>query len=412
MEMNQERAQELFSEGGTLVLLGMPPGTEFGIDVNSWNVGEKFKGVKMIPPGIHFVYFSAVSRDGQTAPRTGFFHHFTRKEVLVKRYDPKMEDLIEEDEDPEQVERIAANLQQLDQYLGPYPWDSFRRWVSLSHHISNADMERLAPLSGKICSAPELITKVKDISKSDGAEDPPPADKTQKGGGCAWASGAHFVTHISVTILKSTNPSLNCADISCISFINVHQAPGLPDMILRPGTEVRFTPFPNHPYPEGATPSEMTKHSIDSSYSFQHLLQQVEKPCNLLAEIQYSFINFLIGQVWEGWEQWRKLLDVCCRAEEALMQYPDFYLKLISIIHFQIQEVPEDLFMDIVEKNNFLAHFLSIFFGNVADNADKLPTQLASRAMKFKKHLIDKWNWNLTIDEDEDDAPVVVDLSA
>ncbi|XP_076055430.1 protein AAR2 homolog isoform X2 [Oratosquilla oratoria] len=367
MEMNQERAQELFSEGGTLVLLGMPPGTEFGIDVNSWNVGEKFKGVKMIPPGIHFVYFSAVSRDGQTAPRTGFFHHFTRKEVLVKRYDPKMEDLIEEDEDPEQVERIAANLQQLDQYLGPYPWDSFRRWVSLSHHISNADMERLAPLSGKICSAPELITKVKDISKSDGAEDPPPADKTQK---------------------------------------------GLPDMILRPGTEVRFTPFPNHPYPEGATPSEMTKHSIDSSYSFQHLLQQVEKPCNLLAEIQYSFINFLIGQVWEGWEQWRKLLDVCCRAEEALMQYPDFYLKLISIIHFQIQEVPEDLFMDIVEKNNFLAHFLSIFFGNVADNADKLPTQLASRAMKFKKHLIDKWNWNLTIDEDEDDAPVVVDLSA
>lgn len=55
--MDQEVARQLFAEGATLVLLDVPEGTEFGIDYNSWHVGQKFKGVKMIPPGFHFVFY-------------------------------------------------------------------------------------------------------------------------------------------------------------------------------------------------------------------------------------------------------------------------------------------------------------------------------------------------------------------
>jgi A1 cistron-splicing factor AAR2 len=55
--MNNETAKVLFREGATFVLLDMPEGSEFGIDYNSWTTGPKFKGVKMIPPGIHFVYY-------------------------------------------------------------------------------------------------------------------------------------------------------------------------------------------------------------------------------------------------------------------------------------------------------------------------------------------------------------------
>lgn len=55
--MDQETANHLFEEGGILVFLDVPPGTEFGIDYNSWNVGTEFKGVKMIPPGVHFVFY-------------------------------------------------------------------------------------------------------------------------------------------------------------------------------------------------------------------------------------------------------------------------------------------------------------------------------------------------------------------
>ena len=55
--MDQETANVLFEEGAILVFLDMPEGSEFGMDFNSWNVGPNFRGMKMIPPGVHFVYY-------------------------------------------------------------------------------------------------------------------------------------------------------------------------------------------------------------------------------------------------------------------------------------------------------------------------------------------------------------------
>lgn len=56
-EMPPDVALRLFREGATFVFLNVPVGTEIGIDLQSWNVGEKFRGIKMIPPGLHFLYF-------------------------------------------------------------------------------------------------------------------------------------------------------------------------------------------------------------------------------------------------------------------------------------------------------------------------------------------------------------------
>ena len=123
--MDQKLANKLFEEGAFLFLLDVPIGTEVGIDFNSWKTGEKFKGIKMIPPGIHFIYYrqlvifflnlcvifcfiveflkwdfyfyvisSSVSKEGSVAPRTGFFHNFSKKEVVVRRWNPEMEDII------------------------------------------------------------------------------------------------------------------------------------------------------------------------------------------------------------------------------------------------------------------------------------------------------------------------------
>jgi len=60
VDISQEQAQWLFTEGAILVFLDLPAGSEFGIDYCSWEVGEQFKGVKMIPPGIHFIYYRFV----------------------------------------------------------------------------------------------------------------------------------------------------------------------------------------------------------------------------------------------------------------------------------------------------------------------------------------------------------------
>lgn len=57
LRMDPDLAKRLFETGANLVLLDFPVGTEFGIDMNVWNTAERFKGVKMIPPGIHFVHW-------------------------------------------------------------------------------------------------------------------------------------------------------------------------------------------------------------------------------------------------------------------------------------------------------------------------------------------------------------------
>lgn len=59
--MDQKVAKKLFEEGAFLVLLDVPEKVEFGIDYNCWNVGPLFKGVKMIPPGLHFVFYRSAT---------------------------------------------------------------------------------------------------------------------------------------------------------------------------------------------------------------------------------------------------------------------------------------------------------------------------------------------------------------
>lgn len=135
--MNKETVQKLYREGAIFIILNVPEGTEFGIDMKSWNTGEKFRGIKMIPPGIHYVFFSAVSDNtGDTAPRTGFFHNFKMGEILVKKWD-KMNECISKDTIPEtEVVCLKENLKLLDNFLGPYPFGIHERWLNLSKHLT------------------------------------------------------------------------------------------------------------------------------------------------------------------------------------------------------------------------------------------------------------------------------------
>lgn len=59
--MEQNLANEKYKEWGVLILLNSPENIEFGIDNIVWKTGNKFKGVKLIPPGPHIVYYSLKS---------------------------------------------------------------------------------------------------------------------------------------------------------------------------------------------------------------------------------------------------------------------------------------------------------------------------------------------------------------
>lgn len=44
----------------SILCLDVPEGTQMGLDYYEWTCGPKFKGIKLIPPGVHFLYYRFV----------------------------------------------------------------------------------------------------------------------------------------------------------------------------------------------------------------------------------------------------------------------------------------------------------------------------------------------------------------
>ena len=76
---------------------------------------------------------------------------------MVKRYNPQTEGLSTEQFSFEQVERFKSNLKDLDRSLGPYPYESWKKWISLTSKISSQTVSRLEPIEGLIQSVTELL---------------------------------------------------------------------------------------------------------------------------------------------------------------------------------------------------------------------------------------------------------------
>ncbi len=54
----------------------------------------------------------------------------------------------------------------------------------------------------------------------------------------------------------------------------------------------------------------------------------------------------------------------------------------VGVLHFQLKETPQDFFVDIVMRHNFLVRSLTTFFAHVR-HTPNVPEDLKSRALKF-----------------------------
>ncbi len=70
------------------------------------------------------------------------------------------------------------------------------------------------------------------------------------------------------------------------------------------------------------------------SSKFFALFFRVEE---ILAELQFSFVCFLVGQHYDSFERWKKLLEMVCTCDEAINKYPQLYNTLITDMHFQVK---------------------------------------------------------------------------
>jgi len=165
---------------------------------------------------------------------------------------------------------------------------------------------------------------------------------------------------------------------------------GLPIVRLKSGTEIRFSRIP----------------SAKNDTTFDEFLQTLASPDQSLSELQFAFVCFLMGHVYDGFEHWKRLVHIFCSCQRAIVDHEKLYEKLLTVLYFQLKECPSDFFLDIVSKNNFLTITLSNLFAAI-DSAIDLNLALRERAKKFKIYLKKTFKWDFDVEPD-DFKPVVV----
>ncbi|CAE7363003.1 unnamed protein product [Symbiodinium pilosum] len=140
----------------------------FGLDYAAWSVGPKFMGVKLIPPGLHYVYCSARAHEDIGISRTGFFLYLRPRDVSVFRWDPEAEARLgfmrtscrsqesseKGQKGPDEEFRYAdgARSFDFDRNLGPYPLELQEQWGELTRHATAELVSKVEPVSGRVRS--------------------------------------------------------------------------------------------------------------------------------------------------------------------------------------------------------------------------------------------------------------------
>lgn len=132
---------------------------------------------------------------------------------------------------------------------------------------------------------------------------------------------------------------------------------------------------------------------------------------DVIGEIEFCYICFLVGHSLEAFEQWKKLITLLCECQYAVKKYRYIYDALISLLESEIGEIPEEFLADIVTNNNFLYTKLRELFGNVLCDLN-VDGRLKSKMIRFQEMLTDTYGWDFTHleSDEEDERPVVVEM--
>lgn len=152
----------------------------------------------------------------------------------------------------------------------------YKKWISLTDHISPMLIDQLMPLCGKIFAATPLESEPSTTQSRRAA-----ASATSTSASCPNAD--NHTRHLSAS----------CHD-------DIDSDPRLPRMNPVPGSQIRFSVIPWTAH-LGASPAEVTSHGMDRTATLDSVLvsysSTVGSDAGVLGELQFAFVCFIIGQV-------------------------------------------------------------------------------------------------------------------
>lgn len=241
----------------------------------------------------------------------------------------------------EETDVLKKNLQNLDKHLGPYPFEMWKKWLSLSSRITSM-----------FCLIAQVLM-------------------------CCNKHYTEFFTAAVIRKIESAPQKVPAvAELVETPVVNT----GLPvkenilnsdDQLLAPRQEnplmaLNFTEIPKNSFPKGSSAGDITKYSMDTSFVLQQMLSLWERlaalfcskhyssniffshmamlkliccyssPSELLAELQMVFLYFVIGQVYSAFEHWKHLTHIFCSADEMVSKNPSLIMEFIGDLYFQV----------------------------------------------------------------------------
>ncbi|RID55389.1 hypothetical protein BRARA_G02654 [Brassica rapa] len=390
--MDSEKALELVKHGATLLFLDVPQHTLIGIDTQMFTVGPAFKGIKMIPPGIHFVFYSSSTRDGKEfSPTIGFFIDVAPSRVIVRKWNQQDEWLAKVSEEEEERYSQAVKSLEFDKHLGPYDLSQYGAWKHLSNYITKDVIEKFEPVGGE-------ITVIYESAILKGG----PKTEMER------ALDAQMKKSKSEASSSSTEQPK--------------------------GNRFYYTSIPRIIKHKGISGQELTSLNLDKTQLLESVLSKEYKASEdlLLGELQFSFVAFLMGQSLESFMQWKSLVSLLLGCTEAPFQTrSELFTKFIKVIYHQLKyglqkesSGPEMGVLALLDdswlaSDSFL-HLLCKDFFALVEEASVVDGDLLSWTRKFKELLESRLGWEfqkksdvdgIYFDEDDEYAPVVETLN-
>ncbi|KAG0344856.1 a1-alpha2 repression [Podila humilis] len=438
--MDNNTLKRLFKAGAILLVLDAPQNQlEFGIDVNCWNTGPKFKGIKIIPPGAHFVYYSLhTSKNKPTEPqdesgtmevteggptggdvRIGFWHVFESGEVVVMKWNAYNEEM-ELETDKEQIARYKAGIEEFDQFLGAYPLlppeSTYPAWVKISNHIQKNTISRVFVDRGFVNSHDDQLedelSRATKIIERQGKEEQEKEKKTEAK--LHRGQAARTTT----TISEEGEEEM---DIDTQSPATQHEAPT--QVPVKKEQMVAFTAINlRSSFRRGAVGEEVTRYSMDKSWLLNELFTTVYKSdvSSFLGEYQAAFVTMLLSYHLGAFRQWKAMTILICQSKEALSSsnYTRLFAEFIQTLYGQLASIPSSFFMDLLFASSdesdmtasFLEQALKTLGRNIQSGLRRGECLELRRPMReLQKLVLESFEWKITGDFKK--APKVAEIT-
>lgn len=389
-----------------VLLLNIPAKALTGIDLLSFTTSPRFRGIKDLPPGLHFV-FAATS--AAFSVRQGAWFYVTpgtgSPQVFVKRWDDQTEELVAQT-DQSEVLHWKANLGSL--------------WKA------------------------SLTPYRQTVEEGDSGD-----EETWSEESTAWSNLTSHITPTLLTRICGLNPDHWSLTTASAAKQDLESIPGLESSSnISQEKDLGLLPIDlTRTWREGAMGKERTDAAQDRSWFLGDLIENHCQAKNkrgreveILGELQFVFLMVLTLNNNSCLEQWKRMLKLLLTCQQAVKERKVLFVELIRLLRVQLGQCPSaegDMFGMNEARGGFLRPLLTNFRKYIDESAGTWKADLVEELDELQEYLEKEFGWQLEYsyvrrgfvdledgervemdmnDADEDDeqgeyAPVVVDLT-